>query len=153
MTHFAEAKAKDPALLAARILLMLLFVISGWGKLNTIGTTEGFFTGIGVPFPELAVVIAIVMELFVGMAIGVGVLTRPLTIIMAVYTLGTALLGHQFWNATGIAQIENEHNFFKNVSIIGGLIALYVSGAGRYSVDHKIRLSRPAHTNSVDWKR
>ena len=36
---------------------------------------------------------------------------------------------------TGMARFEGEINFYKNVSIIGGLLVLYVVGAGRYAID------------------
>ncbi len=141
MFDFGVTKTKDPALLASRILLMLLFVIFGWGKLVAFSGTTGYFAAIGVPMPEMAALMAIVMEFFVGLAIAVGLLTRPLAVIIAIYTLITALVGHPFWTMTGQAQTEAEINFFKNISIIGGLIALYVAGPGRYSLDAKLRLA------------
>ncbi len=34
-----------------------------------------------------------------------------------------------------VARFQNEINFYKNISIIGGLLVLYVAGAGRYAID------------------
>ncbi len=93
-----------------------------------------------MPLPTLATLIAIVMEFFVGVLIILGVLTRPLALLLALYTLGTALIGHPYWTMTGTAHMEGMINFYKNISIIGGLIALYVAGAGKYSVDAKLNL-------------
>lgn len=138
---FGAATARDGLLLAARILMMLLFVIFGWEKLTGFGATVGYFTQIGVPLPTIATFIAVVMEFFVGLALVAGLLTRPLALLMALYTLGTALLGHHFWTLTGMARMENEINFFKNLSIIGGLFLLYLTGAGKYSADAKIGLA------------
>lgn len=133
--------ARDAILLAARFLLMLLFVIFGWEKLTGFGGTIGYFAQIGVPLPALAALIAVAMEFFAGIAVMFGFLTRPLAILLALYTLGTGILGHHFWTMTGMARLEAEINFFKNISIIGGFLVLYVTGAGKYSVDARIGLA------------
>ena len=91
-----------------------------------------------MPLPFLAAVIAVMTEFFAGIAIALGLFTRPLALLMALYTLGTALLGHKFWTLAGTARLENEINFLKNVGLIGGFLLLYLSGAGRYSLDDKI---------------
>lgn len=132
----SSVKGADGILLAARILLSLLFVIFGWGKLTAFPGTVQLMVHVGAPLPEIAAVVAVIMEFFVGIAIILGVATRPLAPLLAIYTLGTAIIGHHFWTMSGMAHMENEINFFKNISIIGGLLALYVTGAGRYSIDH-----------------
>lgn len=138
---FGAEKVKDGLLLVSRILLMLLFVIFGWEKLFAFSQTAGYFTTIGVPMPGLATLIAVVMEFFVGLALILGLLTRPLAILLALYTLGTALLGHHFWTLpAGMARVASEINFYKNMSIIAGLLLLYLTGAGKYSIDSKIKL-------------
>ncbi len=131
----SEVKGADGILLAARVLLALLFLIFGWQKLFAYSGTVQYMTHVGVPLPALATVVAIVMEFFVSIAIILGVATRPLAVLLAIYTLGTALIGHRYWTMTGMDRFENEINFFKNISIIGGLLALYVTGAGRYAID------------------
>ena len=136
---FGADRLRDPALLAARVLLVLLFVMFGWQKLIGFAVTEARFGEIGVPLPMAAAMVAVVMELVVGLAILVGVATRPLAVLLAVYTLATAFLGHRYWTMTGPAQGAAMINFYKNVSIMGGLLALYVAGAGRYSVDAWIK--------------
>ncbi len=140
-TSFGADRARDGLLLLSRILLMLLFVVFGWEKLVGFAGTESYFAQIGLPVPALATIVAIAMEFFVGLAIILGLLTRPLAIILALYTLATGLIGHHFWDMTGMAQVEAEINFFKNISIIGGLLLLYLTGAGRYSIDAAIGLA------------
>ncbi len=131
----SEVKGADGMLLAARILIVLLFLIFGWQKLLDYSGTVRFMAHVGAPLPPLATVVAIIMEFFVSIAIILGVATRPLAALMALYTLGTALIGHRYWSMSGAARVENEINFWKNISIIGGLLALYVAGAGRYTID------------------
>jgi putative oxidoreductase len=140
MMMFGADKVRDPALLLGRILLVVLFLIFGWGKLTDFSGTMSYFVHDGLPFPALATLIAIVMEFLVGVLIVLGFLTRPLALLLALYTLATALIGHPYWSITGAAQLGAEINFYKNISIIGGLIVLYVTGAGRYALDPKLNL-------------
>jgi putative oxidoreductase len=128
---------KDGTILLSRILLMILFLIFGWMKLTNFGATITAMEGYGTPLPYVAALISVVVEFIFGIAIVLGVLTRPLAIIYAVYVLGTALIGHPFWRMTGPEMLGNEINFFKNISIIAGLLLLSVTGAGRYSLDYK----------------
>lgn len=134
MTKFDTVKGQDTILLAARILLALLFLIFGWEKLTNYSGTVQYMVHVGAPLPTLATLIAIIMEFFVSIAIIAGIATRPLAVLLAIYTLGTALIAHHYWNMTGMARLENEINFYKNISIIGGLLVLYVTGPGKYSL-------------------
>ncbi len=130
-----EVTGKDGILLVARVLIALLFLIFGWQKLLDYSGTVQYMTHAGVPLPALATVIAIIMEFFVSVAIILGAATRPLALLLALYTLATAFIGHHYWTMSGMAHFENEINFYKNISIIGGLLALYVAGPGCYSLD------------------
>jgi putative oxidoreductase len=140
MILFGADRVRDSALLLGRVLISALFLIFGWDKLTDFGVTVGHFADNGVPHPGLATIVAIIMEFFVGILIVLGVLTRPLALLLASYTLATALIGHPYWTMTGAGQLDAEINFYKNISIIGGLILLYVTGAGRYAVDAKFSL-------------
>jgi putative oxidoreductase len=128
---------KDEVLLVARVLLMILFVIFGWGKLTNFSGTVSYMAAEGAPLPTIAAIIATVMELLVGLALIAGFYTRPLALLFAVYTLGTALIGHHFWTMTDGERMANMINFYKNISIIGGLLLLCLTGPGKYSVDRK----------------
>lgn len=137
MRYTLFERRKDELILVARILLMILFLIFGWSKLTSFSGTVGFMASEGAPLPTVSAIIAIVMEFFVGIAIVIGFYTLPLALIFAVYTLGTALIGHHFWTMTGDAYMANMINFYKNISIMGGLLLLCVTGPGRYSIDRK----------------
>ncbi len=142
MNQHATVKARDSILLLARILLVLLFLIFGWSKLTGFQAAVQYMAHVGAPVPEFAAVIAVVMEFLVGIALALGIATRPLAILLAIYTMATAVIGHHYWTMTGMERYANEINFYKNVSITGGLLALYVAGAGRYAVDHWWRARR-----------
>jgi putative oxidoreductase len=128
---------KDELILVARILLMALFVIYGWGKVTNFSATSGYMASDGLPLPDVAAALAIVMELIFGLAIVVGFYTRPIAAILVIYTFVTALIGHHFWSLDGAARAGAAINFYKNVSIMGGLLLLCVTGPGKYSLDRE----------------
>jgi len=131
MQIFGAERVRDEIILLARILLIVLFVVFGWSKLNDYTGTVANMTRVGLPAPWGGAVVAIVVEFFVGLAIALGAWTRPLALLLALYTLGTALIGHHFWTMEGAARYANVINFYKNLSIIGGCLLLYVAGPGR----------------------
>ena len=128
---------RDFILLLARIPLMILFVLSGWSKLTGFEGTVGYMTSLGAPAPMLAAAIAVIMELLVGILLILGFYTRPLALLFALFVLGTALIGHPFWNMVEPERSANMTQFLKNLSIIGGLLLLAVSGPGRFSLDRR----------------
>jgi putative oxidoreductase len=89
----------------------------------------------GVFMPQLAAWVAIAVELFASIALTLGIWTRPVAILLAVYTIAAGIIGHQYWTMEGVARYGNMINFYKNISIMGGCLLLYVTGAGRYSID------------------
>ncbi len=142
MGTFGADRVRDEAILVARILLALLFLVFGWGKLTNYAGAAAYMAQTGAPLPSLAAVVAIVVEVFVALAVAVGAWTRPLALLLALYTLGTGLIGHPFWTMEGAARTANAINFYKNVAIIGGFLLLYVTGPGRYSVDASFARSK-----------
>jgi putative oxidoreductase len=128
---------KNEVILIARILMMILFVMFGWAKMTGFSGTVAYMASTGAPVPTISAMIAVVMEFGVGIALVVGFYTRPLAVLLALYTLGTAIIGHHFWNMTGAEQYANMINFYKNISIIGGLLLLVVTGPGKYSFDRR----------------
>jgi putative oxidoreductase len=125
----------DEVILAARLLLATLFLIFGWRKLRDYSGTVSQIVQLGGPMPELAAAAAIVMELPVAFAVAVGAFARPLALLMFIYTLGTALIGHRYWTVTGAGKVDSMDGFYKNLSIMGGFLLLYITGAGKYSID------------------
>ena len=87
------ASQRDVLLLLSRILLVILFVMFGWKKIVDFSGTIAFMGSEGAPAPIISAAIAVVMELFVGIALLIGFQTRPLALLLALYTIGTALIG------------------------------------------------------------
>jgi putative oxidoreductase len=128
---------RDEVLLVARILLVILFVLFGYLKLTAFSAAVGAMTSMGLPIPQVAAAVAVILEFFVGIAIAIGFFTRPLALLLAAYTLATGFIAHHYWNMSGPEQLGNMINFYKNVSIMGGFLLLALTGAGKYSLDRR----------------
>jgi putative oxidoreductase len=83
------------------------------------------------------------MELPVAFAIAVGAFARPSALLMFFYTLGPALIGHRYWTITGADRVDSMDGFYKNLSIMGGFLLLYITGAGKYSIDALLGVAAP----------
>ena len=122
----------DELIFAAGVLLATLFLIFGWRKLRDYSGTVGQIAQLGAP---MAATVAIFMELPVAFAVAIGAFTRPSALLMFSYTRGTALIGHRYWTLTGADQVASMDGFYKNLSIMGGFLLLFIAGAGDYSID------------------
>jgi putative oxidoreductase len=91
----------------------------------------GEMTVFGMPLPMVSAILAIIAELGFGLALLIGWQTRPFAFALAFYTLLTAFIGHQYWNKGGAARMEDMEIFFKNIAIMGGVLMLAITGAGR----------------------
>ena len=133
----------DEVILAARLLLATLFLIFGWRKLKDFSGTVSQMLQLGVPMPVAAAGVATFMELPVAFAVAVGAFTRPSALLLFIYTLGTALIGHRYWTITGAAYVDSMDGFYKNISIMGDFLLVYVTGAGKYSIDVLCGIAAP----------
>jgi len=133
----------DEVILAARLLLTLLFLIFGWRKLTDYSGTVAQMVHEGFRIPVLPTLVSIFMELPVAFAIAIGAFTRPLAALMALYTLGTALIGHHYWTVKGADRVASMEGFYKDLSIMGGFLLLNITGPGKYSIDALFGIAMP----------
>jgi putative oxidoreductase len=133
----------DELILVARLLLAALFLIFGWRKLRDYSGTVAQMVQLGLPTPVLATLVSIFMELPVAFAVAVGAFTRPAAALMALYSLGTAFIGHHYWTVKGTDYIDSMEGFYKDLSIMGGFLLLCITGPGKYSIDALFALAAP----------
>jgi len=126
---------QNPLALAARILMSVLFLIAGYGKIAGFAGTAGYIASKGLPLPQLGVVIAIVVEVGGALALLAGFQTRLVALLMAVFTVVTGLIFHNFWALPAEQVGLNQIMFMKNLSIAGGLLMMSAFGAGALSLD------------------
>jgi putative oxidoreductase len=125
----------DALILAARLLLATLFLIFGWRKFRDYPGTVKQLVELGVPTPVSAALVAMFMELPVAFAVAVGAFARIAALLLISYALGTAFIGHRYWAAPTAEKIDSMDGFYKDLSIAGGFLLLYITGAGKFSVD------------------
>ena len=115
-----------------RVLLSLIFVLSGAGKLADHAGTVGYIASVHAQMPQLAYWVAVIVEVGFGLALLVGFKAKFAAFGLAVFTLAAAFLFHNNF-ADQIQMIM----FLKNITIIGGLLLIVAYGAGGFSVDNR----------------
>lgn len=126
---------QNTAALVGRILLAVIFITSGFGKLTGFEGTVGYIASKHLPLPQVGAIIAILCELGGGLLLAVGYKARWAGLVLAIFTLAAGILFHDFWNADAASKMMQSINFWKNVSIAGGMLMVFAFGPGRYSVD------------------
>ena len=100
--------------------LATLFLIFGWRRVKDYSGTVSRMVQLCVPTPVLVTVVAIFMELPVAFAVAVCAFARPLTLLMLLFKLGTALVGHRYRTVKGADRVDSMDSFYKNLSIMEG---------------------------------
>ncbi|NBX54228.1 MAG: DoxX family protein [Betaproteobacteria bacterium] len=126
----------------ARLLIAALFLPAGLGKLAGFQGTVGYIASVGLPLPQLAAALAVVLEVGGGVALLLGFKTRWVALALALFTLVAGVCFHAFWRAAPDQLMVQQIMFMKNLSIAGGLVALALLGAGAWSMD--ARRTQPA---------
>lgn len=119
-------------ILLGRILLSIMFILAGFGKLTAIGGTAGYFGSLGLPLPTVTAVVVGLVELLGGLAVLVGFQTRIAALVLAVFTLAATAVAHlNFADQMQMLLLQ------KNLCITGGFLVLAAVGAGALSIDAK----------------
>ena len=128
---------QNPLALIGRILLALIFITSGFGKITGFDGTVGYIASKGLPMGAVVAVIAIVVELGGGLAVAFGFMTRWAALALAVFSVLAGLIFHNFWGVPADQVMMQQINFWKNISIAGGFLVLAAFGPGAISIDAK----------------
>lgn len=121
-------------ILAGRILLAAIFVISGFGKLAGAEGFSGYLASLNFPAPLVMAYLVGAFELLAGLAIAVGFQTRIVAIALALFCVATGVLAHA----------DDQSALLKNIALAGGFLVLAGSGAGSFALDKTARESRYA---------
>jgi uncharacterized membrane protein YphA (DoxX/SURF4 family) len=112
-------------LFIARVLLSLPFVLLGWEAHQEPGRRVQSAEKIGVPEPELAVKVNGLTMVGAGIGMGLGIFPRLSALTLIGCLVPTTYAGHRFWEFDETAQRTNQRiHFLKNVSMVGGLLAV-----------------------------
>lgn len=129
----------DIAFLAARVMLSLFFILSGFAKLMAIAGIAGMLQRAGIPEPRLVGYAFGVFELVAGLMVLVGFMTRWASLALLVYTAILIFLAHAFWKLDGVQYAMQQTQALKNLAIMGGLLLLAFAGPGSLSIDARGR--------------
>lgn len=117
--------------LLARAGLAAIFILAAVNKIQYYDGNAAYMASSGLPSELLPLVIA--FELVGGIFILLGALTQLTALAFALFSVVSALLFH-----FDLADQMQFLMFFKNIAMAGGFMALAVSGAGQWSIDHKL---------------
>lgn len=124
----------DLVLLFSRILISLIFLMSGFQKITNYGGTADKIASQGVPLAMIAAGVAILLELLGGLSVLTGYQSQSGAWLLVVFTVLATVLFHDFWNFPEEKLQGQMIHFLKNLSIIGGLLVLTVTDPGAYSL-------------------
>jgi putative oxidoreductase len=127
------AQWQDFLLLVGRVVLGWIFVFYGWGKLFTVAQYSTTFPGRGLA-PWMAY-IAVPVEFFGGLALLLGFATRYTVLVMLFFMVVAAFSSHAYWSVPDAQRGNQTAHFWKNISMMGGLLLLFITGPGRFSLD------------------
>jgi putative oxidoreductase len=129
--------SRDVVALLGRVLIAVLFIPAGFGKLMGFAGTVGYIGSSGLPLPQVAAAVAIAVELGLGLMLLFGFKTRWAALGLAVFTVVASFAFHHYWSMPADKVMANQMAFFKNLAIVGGLLAFWSFGPGRLSVDQR----------------
>jgi putative oxidoreductase len=124
------SKQTDAVALIGRILMAVMFIMSGFGKVVAPAATIATIAAVGLPVPQASYAISIIIELGGSLLLVLGWQTRLVSAIFSAFCIATALTVHR-----NVADPNQLFHFLKNIAITGGFFQLIAFGAGRYSLD------------------
>jgi putative oxidoreductase len=113
-----------------RLLLAVIFLVSGVGKILAPAMTQGYIAAAGLPSPLAAYLIAIAAEVGGGTLLILGLQTKLAALALAIFSVATAVAFHH-----GFADQDQLFHFLKDISIAGGLLQVAAFGPGALSID------------------
>jgi putative oxidoreductase len=128
--------------LLGRVLVSLIFLVSGVGKVMDWPGTAGYMASKGMQAIPFFLTMAIVFELGAGSALLAGWRARWAALALIIFLIPATVIFHNFWAQEGMERTNNMHHFLKNLAIMGALCKFVADGAGRFSLD--VRRGRAA---------
>jgi putative oxidoreductase len=127
----------NPTALIARILMSVMFLVSGNSKITCFDGTVGYIGSVGLPMATALAAAAAAVELLAALALIIGWKTRWAALALAVFTAAATVFFHNFWAMPASEQMMQQISFVKNLAVIGGLLLLASAGPGAWSVDRR----------------
>lgn len=122
--------------LAVRLVLGLVFVATGWGKLHDLDSVTQFFTSLHIPAAHANAVLVSSVELAGGAMLILGLGTRIAALVLV------AVMAVAIWTAKlpaihGLADLAGT----LELAYLAAFVWLALAGPGRASADHLLACS------------
>ena len=130
-------QTQNTVALIGRILLAVIFILSGFSKIGGFAGTAGYIASKGLPMASVLAALTIVVELGGGLALATGFLARWAALALAVFSVLAAIIFHNFWAVPPEQVMMQNINFMKNISIAGGMLMVFAFGPGSLSLGAK----------------
>ena len=122
--------------LTGRILISLIFLMSGFGKVFQFDGQVAYAASQGVPLASLAIIISIIAELAAATMIIIGYRARLGALILLVWMIPVSIMLHAFWNIEDpMAQQMHMIMFMKNLAMMGAMLLIMSFGPGPKSIN------------------
>ena len=125
---------QNSAALVGRILLAVIFILSGFNKITGYDGTAAYMAT-KLPMVGILLPLTILVELGGGILLAIGYKARWAALALAGFTIVAAFIFHNFWAVEAAQKMGQQINFMKNIAITGGMLVVFAFGAGRYSLD------------------
>jgi len=126
---------KSPLIVAGRVLLAVMFVLSGFGKLTDLAGTAGYIASGGLPAAAALAALVGAFEVVAGLALAFGFMARPAALALGLFTLLASAVFHNYWAVPADQQFVQQLLFMKNLAVAGGMFVVAALGAGPLSLD------------------
>jgi putative oxidoreductase len=137
MTMNNDNALQNISALAGRILLALIFVLSGFNKITGFAGTAAYMASKGLPMTDVLLVLTILIELGGGLMLIFGYRARLAAVVIFLFLIPVTIVFHNFWAAPAAEAQMQMIMFMKNLAIMGGMLCIAAFGAGRYSLDRE----------------
>jgi putative oxidoreductase len=125
----------DIAWLVGRILIALVFIMSGFSHLIQLGHTAQAAAASGMPAPKLMALIASLLALLGGVSVALGFRVEIGAILLLLFLVPVSLAMHPFWKYSDSMEAANHQaHFMKNVALVGAALLILYTGPGSFSI-------------------
>jgi putative oxidoreductase len=125
------------AALVGRILIAIIFIKAGWGKIGGWEATAGYMASKGLALVPVLLAGTILVELGGGLMLALGWKARWAALAIFLWLIPVTFIFHAFWGIDA-AQVQNQTNhFLKNVAIMGAMLMVFAFGPGAFSLDRR----------------
>ncbi|MFK8006622.1 MAG: DoxX family protein [Saprospiraceae bacterium] len=134
---------KDKVDLIARIFLSLIFLWEAYDTIKYYNTAKESMMGYHLTWnQDFLLGSAIFLMIFGGILILTGYRSKLGAVLLLLYYIPATFIIYSFWNDPPELYRINSIQFMKNLAIIGGLMMVYVNGAGKYSIKRLFATTR-----------